>query len=126
LSTYAFDSNILIDALIDHGPALDEIRRATAGGGIAWISRMVWMQVMSKGSGAKLLAAESFLSAFSVDELTADVASRAAALRRERSRLRSPDAVILASAQLHGRTLVTRNTRDFPVQLPGVRIPYIL
>jgi predicted nucleic acid-binding protein len=51
---------------------------------------------------------------------------RAAALRRERPRLKSPDAVILATAQLRSRVLVTRNTKDFPAQLPGVRVPYLL
>lgn len=126
MSGYSFDANIIIDALIDHGPALDEIRRATAGGAIAWISRMVWIEVMSKGSGKRLLMAESFLSAFGLDELDEETAIRAAALRRERPRLRSPDAIILASAQLRGRTLVTRNTRDFPAELPGIYVPYTL
>lgn len=126
MSGYSFDANIIIDALVDHPPALDEIRRATEGGAIPWISRMVWIEVMSKGSGRKLQAAETFLSAFGIDELDREIAIRAASLRRERVGLRSPDAVILASAQLRGRILVTRNTRDFPARLPGIRIPYIL
>ena len=49
-----------------------------------------------------------------------------AALRRERSKLRFPDAVILASAQVHGRILMTRNTPDFPANMPDIRVPYSL
>jgi predicted nucleic acid-binding protein len=51
---------------------------------------------------------------------------RAAALRRERPRLKLPDAIILATAQTRGRVLVTRNTKDFPAEMPGIRVPYVL
>ena len=36
------------------------------------------------------------------------------------------DAIILATAQIRGRVLVTRNTRDFPANMPGIRVPYTL
>jgi predicted nucleic acid-binding protein len=32
--------------------------------------------------------------------------------------------MILATAQVHGAILVTRNTKDFPARMPGIRIPY--
>ena len=35
-------------------------------------------------------------------------------------------AIILASAQSSGRILVTRNTVDFPAEMPGIRVPYKL
>ncbi|HEV2748648.1 MAG TPA: type II toxin-antitoxin system VapC family toxin [Allosphingosinicella sp.] len=126
MSGYSFDANIVIDALLGHRPALDELRRATAGGRRAWISRLVWIEVLSKGAAEALQGAEAFLSGFGVDELDEEIASRAAALRRERTRLRSPDAIILAAAQVRGRILVTRNTRDFPANMPGIRVPYML
>ena len=44
-------------------------------------------------------------------------------LRRER-RLKLPDALIWATARRHGSLLVTRNTKDFPKDDPGVRVPY--
>jgi hypothetical protein len=47
-------------------------------------------------------------------------------LRRERPRLKSPDAIILATAQIRGRVLITRNTKDFPAAMPGIRVPYTL
>ena len=87
---------------------------------------MAWIEVMSKGEGAKLRDAEEFMTGFAIDELDSEIAARAAALRRERARFRAPDAVILASAQVRGRILVTRNTKDFPAEMPGIRVPYTL
>ena len=126
MSGFAFDSNILIDALKGLEPARDELRRATSNGARAWISRMVWIEVLSKGSGEGLRRAEVLLSGFGIDEMDVEIATRAASLRRERQRLRSPDAVILATAMLRGRVLVTRNTKDFPANMPGIRVPYTL
>ncbi|WP_010217659.1 PIN domain-containing protein [Sphingomonas sp. PAMC 26621] len=126
MSGFTFDSNIVIDALAGFEPALTEIRRASNDGGRAWLSRMVWIEVMSKGIGNRLKSAEHFMTGFGIDDIDAEIAARAAALRRERPRLKSPDAVILASAQIHGRVLVTRNIKDFPVNMPGVRVPYLL
>ena len=126
MSGFAFDANILIDALVGYEPAGAEIRRATEGGARAWVSRMVWIEVLSKGSGEALRRAEVLLSGFSIDEVDAEIANRAASLRRGRSRLKSPDAIILATALLRGRVLVTRNIKDFPAEMPGIRVPYIL
>ena len=126
MSGFSFDSNIVIDALAGFEPARAEIRRAVSFGSRAWVSRMVWVEVLSKGTFEALGRAEMLLSGFGVDELDAEIASRAAALRRERPRLKSPDAIIMASAMVRGRVLVTRNTRDFPVHMPGIRVPYTL
>lgn len=70
--------------------------------------------------------AMAFLSRFGLDEIDDEISRRAAALRRERPRLKSPDAIILATAQIRGRVLITRNTKDFPAAMPGIRIPYTL
>lgn len=126
MSGYSFDANIIIDALLGHRPAHDELRRVSASGARAWVSRMAWIEVMSKGEARLLRDMEYFLSGFAVDELDEEIASRAAALRRERPRLKSPDAVILATALVRGRILITRNTRDFPANMLGVRVPYTL
>lgn len=125
MNGYTFDSNIVIDALTGFEPALAEIRRAASSGSRAWISRMVWIEVFSKGSQPSLREAEAFLSGFGIDEMDEEIAGRAAALRRERQRLKSPDAVILATALVRGRILVSRNVRDFPPNMPGIRVPYI-
>ena len=54
-----------------------------------------------------------------------EIAARAVELRRAH-RMKPPDAVIWATAQTTGRLLVTRNTKDFPPDDPGVREPYTL
>ncbi len=126
MSGYAFDANILIDALAGYAPARAEIVRAVGQGGRPWISRMAWIEVMSKGDDTVVREVSAFLSRFGLDEIDDEIAKRAAALRRERPRLKSPDAVILATAQMRGRVLVTRNTKDFPAEMPGIRVPYTL
>lgn len=126
MSGFTFDSNIVIDALAGFDPARNEITRAARLGGRVWMSRMVWIEVMSKGSIDDLRRSEAFLRGFGIDELDTEIAARAAALRRERLRLKSPDAIILATALLRGRVLVTRNTKDFPAEVPGIRVPYVL
>jgi predicted nucleic acid-binding protein len=126
VSGFSFDSNIIIDALAGFDRARMEIDRATDFGSRAWISRVVWIEVMSKGEGDGLMRAETLLSGFDVDEVDAEIGRRAAALRRERGRLKAMDAIILATAQTRGRVLVTRNTKDFPAEMPGIRIPYTL
>jgi predicted nucleic acid-binding protein len=125
VSGFAFDASIVIDALAGYEPAREEIRRAVAAGSRAWVSRMAWLEVLSKGDPATVREALGFLSHFGLDEVDEEIALRAAALRRERPRLKSPDAIILASAQTRGRVLVTRNTKDFPAEMPGIRVPYV-
>jgi predicted nucleic acid-binding protein len=126
VSGFSFDSNIIIDALAGYDLARIEIDRATDFGSRAWISRLVWIEVMSKGEGEGLSRAETLLSGFAVDEVDAEIGRRAAALRRERVRLKAMDAIILATAQSRGRVLITRNTKDFPAEMPGIRVPYTL
>jgi predicted nucleic acid-binding protein len=126
MSGYSLDANILIDALLDHEPAQHEIMRIVARGARMWVSRMAWIEVLSKGNDMVVREAINFLSRFGLDEIDDEISLRAAALRRERPRLKSPDAIILATAQIRGRVLITRNTKDFPAELPGIRIPYTL
>lgn len=126
MSGFSLDANILIDHLNDRGLAEREIQRAAQHPGGAWISRIVWIEIMSKVDPALLRETEAYLGRFGLDEVTSDVATRAASLRRERPRLRVPDAIILATAFLRNRILVTRNTRDFAPGTPGIRIPYTL
>lgn len=126
MSGYSLDANILIDALLEHDPARREILRIAASGARMWVSRMAWIEVLSKGNDAVVRDAVVFLNRFGLDEIDDEISHRAAALRRERPRLKSPDAIILATAQIRGRVLITRNTKDFPAEMPGIRVPYIL
>ncbi len=126
MSGYSLDANILIDALLEHDPAHREMTRIAASGSRMWISRIAWIEVLSKGSDMMVRDALQFLGRFGLDEIDDEISHRAAALRRERPRLKSPDAIILATAQIRGRVLITRNTKDFPAEMPGIRIPYTI
>jgi predicted nucleic acid-binding protein len=126
MSGYSLDANILIDALLEHDPAHREMMRIAASGSRMWISRLAWIEVLSKGNDLIVRDALQFLGRFGLDEIDDEISHRAAALRRERPRLKSPDAIILATAQIRGRVLVTRNTKDFPAEMPGIRVPYTL
>lgn len=117
-----FDSDILIDALNGVEAARSEIRRA----GRKSVSRVSWTEVMSAADPASVKAVEAFLGCFQVEEIGDAVARRAAALRAERKGLTLADAFVLATAQIGGRILVTRNIKVFPASTPGIRVPYTL
>jgi predicted nucleic acid-binding protein len=117
-----FDSNILFDALNDVGRANVELQRYDR----RYISRLTWVEVLTRALPDDGDRAEAFLSFFNVIEVNEEIGRRAALLRSDRRRLKTMDAVILASAQLTGRILITRNTRDFPAEMPGIRVPYTL
>lgn len=116
-----FDTNILIDLL----NAIPEARAEMARYDDKAISVITWMEVMVGAEAAVEDRTRRFLSSFTVVPLRDDVADRAVALRR-RHRIKLPDAVIWASADVHSMLLVTRNTKDFPPDTPGVRFPYAL
>lgn len=120
MSERFFDTNIVIDMLHNRPAAWSEWRMATR----AWISRMTWIEVMSGVPEGATAETEEFLGYFAMSEIDVEIARRASALRHQRKSLKSPDAIILASAQVSGRILVTRNTKDFPAEMPGIRVPY--
>jgi predicted nucleic acid-binding protein len=115
-----FDTNIVIDMLHNRPAAWAEVRDVTR----AWISRMTWIEVMSGVPDAAATETEEFLRLFAMSEIDEEIARRAAALRQQQKSLKSPDAIILAAAQISGRILVTRNIKDFPAAMPGIRVPY--
>lgn len=120
MSERFFDTNIVIDMLHNRPPAWAELRNVKR----AWISRMTWIEVLSGVPDDAATETEEFLRLFAMSEIDEEIARRAAALRHQRKSLTSPDAIILASAQVTGRILVTRNTKDFPAEMPGIRMPY--
>lgn len=115
-----FDTNIVIDMLHNRPAAWAEVRSVTR----AWISRITWIEVMSGVPDEATKETEEFLRLFAMCEIDEEIGRRAAALRHQRKSLKSSDAIILASAQVSGRILVTRNTKDFPAEMPGIRVPY--
>ena len=116
-----FDTNILVDYLNGIEAARIEIARYDEPA----ISIVTWMEVLVGAPPEAEPATSAFLDSFELVPIDQRVAERAVDLRR-RLRCKLPDAVILASAQIGARLLVTRDTRDFPRDDPGVRVPYVL
>lgn len=122
MSAAAFDTPVLVDALKGHPGAGAELQRYRQ----RFISRLSWIEVMSRAQPDDVQRAEGFLSHFSVIEVSDEIARCAAQLRGQRPGLSLENAVILASAQTAGRILITRNIKDFPAAMPGIRVPYTL
>ena len=122
VSEYVFDTVVLIDALRGVAPARREILSQRRH----WISRITWTEIMAAARPDDDAAAEDFLRHFSVIEISEEIGRRAALIRSQQRSIMLPDAIIWASAQTSGRILVTRNTRDFPAKMPGIRVPYTL
>lgn len=116
-----FDTNILIDYLNGREEARVELRRYRAPA----ISLVTWMEVMAGTTPGNEAATRAFLARFRLLPVDVPVAEEAVNLRRS-LRLKLPEAIILATAEAHGLLLITRNTKDFPADRPGIRIPYTL
>lgn len=116
-----FDTNIVIDWLKRKSQATAELARYRGHR----ISRIVWAEVLA---GEALDARDTLrqaLANFDVVEVDARIAMAAADIRY-RSRMKLLDAYILATAQVNGSILITRNIKDFPAEMPGIRVPYTL
>lgn len=114
-----FDTNILIDHLQGRPEAHHEMLRYREHA----ISLVTWMEVMAGVAPEHVAETEAFLRAFDIIAIDAPIAGRAVEIRRSR-RIKLPDAIIQASAEVHSLLLVTRNTKDFDESSSGVRIPY--
>ena len=116
-----FDTNIVIDWLFDREPAIQELSRYRKHR----MSRIVWSEVLAGEPLHERPRLQQLMSPFEVVEIDSRVAAAAAEIRH-RSRMKLLDALILATAQVNGAILITRNTRDFPANMPGIRVPYTL
>lgn len=115
-----FDTNILIDYLVGRDEAQREFERYTRRA----VSVVTWMELQIGASNEEEGdVIDLFLREFRVVDITRQVARRAVDIRR-RTRLRLPDAIIWATAETESALLITRNTKDFPTNDPGVRVPY--
>lgn len=117
-----FDSNIVIDFLNGVPQANEELSHYRE----AYISPITWVEAQVKApKGLEDATREAIDANFKRLEL--DLATLGESLNLRRSlRLKLPDALILAAARVKGWQLVTRNTKDFPASMPGIRVPYQL
>ena len=116
-----FDTNIVIDALNGIVAADEEYCRYDK----VYISLITWMEIMVGTDEEDYLTANFLQEYFIILPITQPIAEQAVIIRKQ-YRIKLPDALIQASAQVHNALLITRNTRDFPTEHPGVRCPYYL
>ena len=116
-----FDTNILIDCL--RGIIAERVEITLYSDRA--ISLVTWMEVLAGATSATEPDVLLFLNAFRILPITQAVADDAV-LNRRKGRLKLPDAIILATAKVDGRLLITRNTKDFPTTQHGVRVPYMV
>ena len=119
-----FDTNILIDYLNGIPAAKTELDRYTGKDDKA-ISVITWMEVMVGTMPETEQVTRSFLASFQSLPIDTQVASRSVEIRKTH-KIKLPDAIVWATAQVNDRILVTRNTKDFAEDEPGVRVPYRL
>jgi len=116
-----FDTNILIDYLNGIEDARREISNCDRQD--RHISIITWMEVLVGAKPSEVSALKSWLSRFHVIALDDAIAERAVQIRKSK-KIRLPDAIIWATAQVNSLLLISRNTKDFPGDDSGIRVPY--
>lgn len=116
-----FDSNIVVDWLKRSPQAKAELTRYARHR----ISRIVWTEILAGEPLEHRDVVRELIAPFEVVELDARIATAAADIRH-RTGMKLLDAYILATAQVNGAILITRNIKDFPANMPGIRVPYLL
>lgn len=122
--TLLLDTDVLIDYLRGRKGAIAYVERLTA---TLLVSAITVAELAAGLRGEdEERALESFLLAFAIVPVDGEAARLGGAFRRRFGPSHGTglaDALIAAAAQLSGATLVTLNTRHFPM-LAGVRRPY--
>lgn len=116
-----FDTNIIIDWLFARPQAVNELSLY----GRHRISRIVWTEILAGEPIESREHVRQLIAPFEIIELDGRIAAAAAELRYRR-RMKLLDAMILATAQVGGGVLITRNAKDFPADMPGIRVPYTI
>lgn len=116
-----FDTNVLIDYLNGIPAAKKEIERFSDKA----ISVITWMEVMVGTTRQTKDGTEAFLRSFTSLPINDIVARKAVELRKQH-KIKLPDAIVWATAHVADRLFVTRNTKDFAENEPGIRVPYKL
>jgi len=83
------------------------------------------MEVVAGASLKKTEAIKEWLAEFTVETIDSKIAEAAADIRRTK-RIRLPDAIIWATAQVGSMLLISRNTKDFPENEADICVPYQL
>ena len=115
-----FDTNIMLDYLKGLPQAKEEFPRHKK----ICLSLISWMEVLvGARNEVEILKLKQFLSKFDVLAITTEIAEVAITLRQQ-YRIKLPDALIWATAEVNHCLFITRNTKDFPDTHPSIRVPY--
>lgn len=123
---WVFDSVALIDWYCGRRGVAPYLRQVLSGadrGAFSTVSEIELWQGLRVGEED---GHEAMLTLLDRIPLDSAIARRAGELRREvgLDRLSLPDAAIAASAALTGRTLLTRNTRDFESLRDSLKVEF--
>ena len=124
MTAWLLDTCVIVDYLRDRPEAVDFIRHA---GPRPSVSAVTAAELFAGArSTTEQRRIESLLAQLTVHSVDLEVARRGGAYRRRYGQSHGvllPDAVIAATAQVHGARLVTRNARHFPM-LDSLLVPY--
>jgi predicted nucleic acid-binding protein len=118
---YLIDTNVVIDYTSNLLPAKGEVFVENIFNTGFNISVVVQIEALGyDGDPAKMLLLEKFLALANVFPVGAAVAQQAIKLRRIK-KIKLGDAIIAATALVHGLVVVSRNTSDFN-NIPGLQV----
>jgi predicted nucleic acid-binding protein len=116
---YIIDTNIAISSLANTLPPGGVLFVNTLDPVISVITKIEllgWYNV----APSDLLTLQNFTAKATVLSLQPDIVTQTIRLRQQH-RMKTPDAIIAATAMIHSLILVTRNVSDFR-QIPGIRL----
>lgn len=115
VSDSLFDTNVLADWLRGRPEAATELARDQR-------HRISRMEILADEQLETREINRGLPVPFEIVEPGSRIALAATGIRY-RSRMKLREALILAVAEMSGAILSTRNTRDVPANLPGIRVP---
>lgn len=111
---YILDANAVIDYVGDKIPLLAAITMDNLINDELNTSIVVKIEVLGfDGDLAEMQKLNNFLALATIFHLDDVVADKTIGLRKRYKKLKLGDAIIAATALVHGFTILTRNTRDF-------------
>lgn len=122
-----FDTNILIGLMSTDERVADRAAEVLERFGRHFISYINWIEFMTGAhrhdpSPGQRNSREFLEDGFTLLWPDERIAEEAVQLRRDH-RLKTPDALVWATARVHGLVFVTANTRDFRPGTEGVLVP---
>jgi len=111
---YLIDTNAVIELLKGHLPSKgDEWLENIVGENLHHLSVINKIELLGfNGAPAEIQLLEDFIAASNVLPLTEAVVQKTIDIRRNH-KIKLPDAVIAATAVVHGLTIISRNVSDF-------------